>query len=228
MKIDNTKSSGTFTQPPQKAQETESKATSAKQNTHSLPITHTISTDNIKDSNTNIGKLQTLQASLDSIEQKVRNLQKISDETQREQKAQEVKDEITQMMQTTKFQGQKVFGVNIRDSQGNIVLQKVSLDTSLISEDTHDLDAFNQELKDLRKDIKEAIALIAEDAQANAQKIHTQAKATKEHKESTLDSITEEKQPSKIASFFKGMGDLLRGSHDTNKLDSKRVSKLLS
>ena len=58
-----------------------------------------------------------------------------------------------------------------------------------------------------------------------------QAKATQKHdkpKENALDSLTKEKQPSKIASFFKNMGDFLRGSHDASKLDSKRVSKLLS
>lgn len=228
MKIDNTKSSGTFTQPLQKTPEKESKATSTKASTDSRLPTQTINTDDIKDSNTNIGKLQTLQSSLDSIEQKVRNLRKISDEAQRGQKAQEIKDEITQIMQDTKFQGQKVFGVRFKDSAGNVVLDKVKLDTSLISEDTRDLDAFSQELKDLRKDIKEAMTLIAQDAQDSAQKIHTQAKATQNHKESALDSITQEKQPSKIASFFKSMGDFLRGSHDSSKLDSGRVSKLLS
>lgn len=229
MKIENTKASRTFTQPTQKPQERESKTTSTKLD--SRPATNTINTDNIKDLNTSIGKLQTLQTSIDSIEQKVRSLQKISDEAQRGEKAQEFKDEIEQIMQETKFQGQKVFGVSFKDSQGNVVLEKVKLDTSLINEDKQDLNAFSQDLKDIRGSIKEAITLISEDAQASAQKIHTQAKATQkynERKEDALDSITEEKQPSKIASFFKSMGDFLRGSHDGSKLDSKRVSKLLS
>ena len=227
MKIENTKASRTFAQPTQKPQEKESKTTATKLD--SRPATNAISTDNIKDLNTNIGKLQTLQASLDSIEQKVRSLQKISDEAQRGEKAQELKDEIAQMVQETKFQGQKVFGVSFKDSQGNVVLEKVKLDTSLINEDKQDLDAFSQDLKDTRNNIKEAITLISEDAQASAQKIHTQAKEKRtQHDEGALDSITQEKQPSKIASFFKSMGDFLRGSHDGSKLDSKRVSKLLS
>ena len=227
MKIENTKASRTFTQPTQKPQEKESKTTSTKLD--SRPATNAISTDNIKDLNTSIGKLQTLQTSIDSIEQKVRSLQKISDEAQRGEKAQELKDEIEQIMQETKFQGQKVFGVSFKDSQGNVVLEKVKLDTSLINEDKQDLDTFSQDLKDTRNNIKEAITLISEDAQASAQKIHTQAKEKRtQHDEGALDSITEEKQPSKIASFFKSMGDFLRGSHDGSKLDSKRVSKLLS
>ena len=228
MKIESTKSSA-LTQAAQKPQERESKTTAAKQSTQSLPKTQAINTDIIKDLNTNIGKLQTLQSSLDSIEQKVRSLQKINDETQRREKAEELKDEITQTIQNTKFQGQKVFGVRFKDSQGNIVLEKIKLDTSLISEDKQDLESFNQELKDLQKDIKDAIALLSQDAQESAQKI--QAKATQKHdkpKENALDSLTKEKQPSKIASFFKNMGDFLRGSHDASKLDSKRVSKLLS
>ena len=82
----------------------------------------------------------------------MRSLQKINDETQRSEKAEELKDEITQTIQNTKFQGQKVFGVRFKDSQGNIVLEKIKLDTSLINEDKQDLESFNQELKDLQKD----------------------------------------------------------------------------
>lgn len=186
-----------------------------------------INTSAIKDSNTNIGKLQTLQSVLDSIEPKLQALQKIEDDTQREQKAKELQEEVKKAIKETTFGDEKVFGVAFKDSKGEVVLTKVKLDTSLINANKRDLGALAQDIKDLKKDIKDAIASLSQDAQENAQKIQEQV--SKEHKDKVLDStITQEKQPSKIASFFKGLGNLLKSSHDTNKLDSNRVQKLLA
>ncbi|WP_394989015.1 hypothetical protein [uncultured Helicobacter sp.] len=227
MKIDNTKSNSTFTQPTQKTQTKEPKTTLIKQSTDSLPKTQAINTSAIKDSNTNIGKLQTLQSVLDSIEPKLQALQKIEDETQREQKAKELQEEVKKVMKETTFGDEKVFGVAFKDSKGEVVLTKVKLDTSLINENKRDLGALTQDIKDLKKDIKDAIASLSQDAQENAQKIQEQV--SKEHKDNVLDSpIIQEKQPGKIASFFKGLGNFLKSSHDTNKLDSDRVQKLLA
>ena len=109
MKIDNTKSNSTFTQPTQKTQTKEPKTTLIKQSTDSLPKTQAINTSAIKDSNTNIGKLQTLQSVLDSIEPKLQALQKIEDETQREQKAKELQEEVKKIVKETTFGDEKVF-----------------------------------------------------------------------------------------------------------------------
>lgn len=179
----------------------------------------------IKSANTSIGKLQTLQKSLDSIDSHAQKAQKFYDN---DKKLSEIRTKVNNIISESKFEGSKVFGVDIKDSAGKVVLKAVKLDTSLLEGDKREIEVFNYEVKEAKKQIKPAIERLSVDINDNLSV--QEENATKEVKNQGLlkGFDKEPKQEGKIAKFFKNMSNYLRSSHNPKKLDSERVSKLLS
>lgn len=177
--------------------------------------------ENIKETNLNIGKLQVLQKSLDSLESPLRKAQKALSTDSKEQIA-EAREQAEKIIKSSTFNGQKVFGVSVKDSKNNVVLEPVVVDTSFISADKRELEIFSKNIQESKAQVKEALNALSKDAQENIQTL-SKAKNLPEK-----DTIANEQDSGKIASFFKKFGDFLRGAQASQKVDSERVSQLLT
>lgn len=177
--------------------------------------------ENIKETNLNIGKLQVLQKSLDSLENPLRKAQKALSADSKEQITQ-AREQAEEIIKSSTFNGQKVFGVSIKDSKNNVVLEPVMMDTSLISADKRELEIFSKNIQKSKAQVKEALSALSKDAQENIQTLN------KTKNLPDKDSIANEQDSGKISNFFKKFGDFLRGAQASQKVDSERVSKLLT
>ena len=182
----------------------------------------------IKSANAGIGKLQTLKKSLDSIDSHAQKAQKFYDN---EEKLGEIRAKVDTIINESKFDGNKVFGVDIKDSKGGVVLKAIKLDNSLLEGDKREIEVFGYEVKEAKKQIKPAIERLSVDVNANLNA--QEENATKDVKQTkniaTLKDLDKEpKEEGKIARFFRNMSNYLRSSHNPKKLDGDRVSKLLS
>lgn len=179
----------------------------------------------IKSANASIGKLQTLKKSLDSIDSHAQKAQKVYDD---QKKLGEIRAKVDNIIDESKFEGSKVFGVDIKDSKGSVVLKAIKLNTSLLEGDKREIEVFNYEVKEVKKQIKPAIDRLSIDINNNLNA--QEESATKDVKsQGLLKNLDKEpKEEGKIAKFFRKMGNYLRSSHNPNRLDSERVSKLLS
>lgn len=177
--------------------------------------------ENIKETNLNIGKLQVLQKSLDSLENPLRKAQKALN-TDSKDKITEAREQAENIIKSSTFNGQKVFGVSVRDSKNNVVLKPVVVDTSFISADKRELEIFSKNIQESKAQVKVALSALSKDAQENVQMLNK----TKNLPEKN--TITNEQDSGKIASFFKKFGDFLRGAQASQKVDNERVSQLLT
>lgn len=198
----------------QKADEATKKATETKEKLNSNP-----NAQNIKDTNINIGRLQVAQKSLKAIEsdvEKIVELTKDKQEEMQEGKQKEIQKEILVLrkkvestMQQATFEGNNVFKTSVKNRKGENLFDASDLNMKLLDSDS---EKFYDVFKARQAQVKNALQTLQEDAQANADKLAKNI----QNIEST------------DSSFLKKFSSLFRVSHDTNKLDNKRVQELLS
>lgn len=194
----------------QKIDETTKKTTEAKEKLNSNP-----NAQSIKDTNINIGQLQVAQSSLKSMEidvEKIVELTKDKQEEMQEGKQKEIlvlRKKIENTMKQAIFNGNNVFKMNIKNSKGENLFDASDLNMKLLDSNS---EKFYDTFKARQTQVKNALQTLQEDAQVNADKLAKNI----QNIESTNDS------------FLKKFSNLFRVSHDTNKLDNKRVQELLS
>lgn len=177
---------------------------------------------NIKDINTNIGRLQVAQNTLNTIEpdaKKYATLAQEGKETLEKNERDDIKNEMTTLKKNIDntfkkalFEGNNVFSQNIKDRNNNVIFDAKKLNPKLLDSDAQ---KFYDTLKDQQVQVKDAIKILQDDAQDNTQRI-ANGKTTTRNVQSTE------------GSFLKKFGDLFRVSHDTNKLSESRVQELLA
>lgn len=197
----------------QKLNETK-KATESKEKLHS-----NLHTQNIKDANINIGRLQIAQNSLKSIEsdvEKIVELTKNKQEEIQESRQKEIQKEILDLrkkiestMKQATFEGHNVFSTSIKNKNGENLFDASELNVKLLDSDS---EKFYDMFKARQAQVKNALQALQEDAQINVDKLAKNIQNT----EST------------DGSFLKKFSNLFRVSHNTDKLDNKRVQELLS
>ena len=180
---------------------------------------------NLKNTNSDIGRLQVAQKSLKTIESDVKKFAQLADED-KETFDKSQKDEIHTQMQSLKkniesalkkatFEGSSVFAKSIKDSSGNVIFDAPKLKVGLLDADAR---KFYDILKEQQSEIKEAIEVLKEQADSDAEKLNTKDNA----------KIAKQDEKEADDSFLKKLGSLFRVSHDTDKLSNQRVRDLLA
>ena len=181
---------------------------------------------NLKNTNSDIGRLQVAQKSLKSIESDVKKLVELSEEEQESldkgerdeihTQIQALKRSVESAMKKATFDGVGVFSKNIKDDGGNVIFEATKLKVSLLSTDAK---KFYDILKEQQGEIKEAIETLKEQADADTEKLSIKT---------GVDKVANKDVKETDGSFLKKLGSLFRVSHDTDKLSSQRVQELLA
>lgn len=173
----------------------------------------------IKDININIGRLQVAQNSLKAMESDVKKIVELSQDKQEEMqegKQQEIQTEILSLRKKVEntfkkatFEGRNVFSVSIKNENGDSLFDASELNMKLLDSDS---EKFYDIFKARQAQAKDALQTLQEDAQNGTDRLAKNIQNAE----------------SADGSFLKKFSNLFRLSHDTNKLDSKRVQELLS
>ena len=181
---------------------------------------------NIKQINSDIGRLQIAQKSLSSIEPDVKKMLKLSkdykesfdkseqDEIKEEMSA--LKKNIESTLKSATFEGSNVFTKNIKDNKDQVIFDAQKLDVKLLN--TDDTQKFYDVLKEQQKQIKDAIQTLQGQAQGNTDKLVS----------SKIKGKDNQNVQSTDGSFLKKFGSLFRVSHNEDKLSTQRVQELLA
>lgn len=179
-------------------------------------------TQNIKNINSDIGKLQVAQKSLSAIESDAMKMAKLSEDYRESfDKAEQseikkemsiLKKNIESVLKKAIFEGNNVFSKNIKNNKEQVIFEATSLNTRLLDTDAQ---RFYDVLKEQQTQIKDAIHTLQEEAQESASKLTSKKTDSKD-------------MQSADGSFLKKFGSLFRVSHDTDKLSQQRVQELLA
>lgn len=178
----------------------------------------------LKNTNSDIGRLQVAQKTLKTIESDVKKFVELSEEKEESLDKGE-RDEIHTQMQVLKkniesamkkatFEGANVFAKNIKDDAGNVIFEATDIKVSLLGTDAK---KFYDIVKEQQSEIKEAIDTLKEQAETNTEKLNAKSS----------DGAKKDMQEAD-GSFLKKLGSLFRVSHDTDKLSNQRVQELLA
>lgn len=180
---------------------------------------------NIKQINSNIGRLQIAQKSLNSIEPDVKKMLKLSEdykESLDKSEQDEIKGEMSALKKNIEsiirgatFEGSNVFTKNIKDNKDQVIFDAQKLDVKLLNTDTQ---KFYDVLKDQQTQIKDAIQTLQGQAQGNTDKLVS----------SKIKGKDNQNVQSTDGSFLKKFGSLFRVSHNEDKLSTQRVQELLA
>lgn len=180
---------------------------------------------NLKNTNSDIGRLQVAQKSLKTIESDVKKFAELADEDKEtfdkgekddiRTQMQDLKKNIESVLKKATFEGTSVFAKNIKDGSGNVIFNAPKLKVGLLDTDAK---KFYDILKEQQSEIKDAIDTLKEQADNDAEKLNAK------------DGVKVAKQDVKETdgSFLRKLDSLFRVSHDTDKLNNQRVQELLA
>lgn len=184
---------------------------------------------NIKNINTNIGKLQVAQKSLESIEsdsKKYNQLAQDLKETFEKDEQDDIKEQMRDLrkniestLKNATFEGGNVFAKAFKDSKDKMLFDAPKINTQLLDSDSQ---KFYDTLKEAQSQIKNAISTLQNEAESNSSKLASSAPSSSKASKETQDT------ESTNGSFLSKLGSLFRVSHDTSKLSNDRVRELLS
>ena len=197
---------------------------SAGQNTDTSEIKNNPFAQDVKRLNSDIGKLQIAQKSLQVIEadaKKIANLSEEMKETFDKAEQDEIKEEIGALkkniestLKNATFEGNNVFSKNIKDNKEQVIFDAQKLNTKLLNTDAQ---KFYSIVTEQQTQVKDAIQTLQKQAQESTNKIVQNSVSAK-------DTNMEETN----GSFLKKFGSLFRTSHNTEKLNNQRVQELLA
>lgn len=180
----------------------------------------------IKNINSDIGRLQVAQNSLNSIESEAKEFLKLAKdlkETPDKSGQNEIKEEmdtlkksIQNTLKKATFDGSSVFSKVIKDSGDKIVFDAPKLNAKLLDSDAQ---KFYDTLKTQQSEIKEAISTLQNDATTLSNKMNDKANGGK---------VANQDVQASDGSFLKKFSSLFKSSHDTSKLSQSRVQELLA
>lgn len=170
----------------------------------------------IKNANSNIGRLQVMEDSLDKIESNAKQHAKLDKEyKQALEKSQkddikdemdDIKKDIESTMKKATFDGSNVFSKPIKDSNNKTILDPTKLNAKLLDSDSA---KFYSTLKEQQGEIKTAMLTLQSEVDNEVNN-----KAKNVEKADT--------------GFLNKFANLFKSSHDSSKLDNKRVQELLA
>lgn len=195
-------------------QEKQAIAKSEKTSNKHEAVKSSPSAQNIKDVNINIGRLQVAQTTLKTLESDVKKIAELakSDAKSEQKEMLDLKKKVEDTLKKATFDGKSVFGASIGDSKGKTIFDASQLNMKLLDSDPQ---KFYDTLKTQQTQAKDAMQTLQDDAQANTDELALKASSSQD-----LESTDN--------SFLKKFKNLFRVSHNTDKLDSKRVQELLA
>ncbi|TLD96148.1 hypothetical protein LS71_006625 [Helicobacter jaachi] len=194
-------------------------------------------TQEIKNINSNIGRLQVAQKSLDAIESDVRKVVELTEQSKQtadKKEQNEIQDEINALkkniestLKKATFESSNVFAKSIMDND-EVLFDAPKLNVSLLNSNAQ---KFYDVLKEQQVQVKDALETLKDQAEENADKLAKNDKALARNKAGKIQN--ENKAASRDmqntdGSFLKKLGSLFRVSHDTDKLSNQRVKELLA
>lgn len=205
-----------------RATQTTNKKLEKNKNIDTSEIKNNPLSQNIKNTNSNIGRLQIAQKALSSIESDAKKIAKLaqeSKETLDKGEQEELKEEMSVLKKNIEsaikkatFEGSNVFSKGIKDNKERIIFDAPKLNVKLLDSDAQ---KFYDVLKEQQVEIKDAIQILQEQAQESTDKLANS-------KTNSADTQNTD------GSFLKKLGSLFRVSHDTDKLSNQRVQELLA
>lgn len=205
-----------------RAAQTTNKKLEKNKNIDTSEIKNNPLSQNIKNTNSNIGRLQIAQKTLNSIESDAKKIAKLaqeSKETLDKGEQEDLKEEMSALKKNVEsaikkatFEEINIFSKNIKDNKERIIFDAPKLNIKLLDSDAQ---KFYDVLKEQQVQIKDAIQILQEQAQESSDKLAN-------------GKINSTDTQNTNGSFLKKFGSLFRVSHDTDKLSNQRVQELLT